>query len=424
VLEPQGTLFFILLVLAFAGLVTWLAMTRLVAVRVIAALLAFLPAAIFGIAVVNRYYDYYQTWGALFSDLGGSAGQSVPQLASASPLSGQAVGKQIAASADLTVAAQSGFLFTTTVTGPDSHLTRQVEVYLPPEYFQPAYKNARFPAVELLHGSPGMPSSWINVMNLIPIYLAGLRSGHATPAVLVLPDTDGGQWYSEQCLNFPNGPQDMTFVGREVPDWVSSSLRVMPPGPAWGIGGYSEGGYCAVNIGLQYASRFGYVGSLSGYFAPIGSVLPAGGKNRVVDPRPFQKYPKLARLNTPLDYIQQAPASVTIPYLWLAAGGSDIADLRAAELFREYALLRVPEVPILAVAGGHHTATVWRAALGPMLDWMTPKLTYQAGQLQTDARVKPPPRKGTHGKVRATVTGSGKQVAANQLSASPKPTHA
>ena len=79
-LGPQGTAFFILLVLAFAGLIVWLAVTKQVAFRVLAAFLAFIPAAVFGIAVVNKYYDYYQTWGALYSDLSGSGEQSVPQL--------------------------------------------------------------------------------------------------------------------------------------------------------------------------------------------------------------------------------------------------------------------------------------------------------------------------------------------------------
>jgi hypothetical protein len=59
VLEPQGTFFLFLLILAFGGLVTWLALARHVAIRVLAAFLAFPPAAVFGIAVVNKYYDYY-----------------------------------------------------------------------------------------------------------------------------------------------------------------------------------------------------------------------------------------------------------------------------------------------------------------------------------------------------------------------------
>ena len=72
-LGPQGTLFFLLLMVAFGGLLLWLALTKQIVFRVLAACLAFIPAMVFGIAAVNKYYDYYQTWGALFSDLSGQA---------------------------------------------------------------------------------------------------------------------------------------------------------------------------------------------------------------------------------------------------------------------------------------------------------------------------------------------------------------
>jgi hypothetical protein len=35
-------------------------------------------------------------------------------------------------------------------------------------------------------------------------------------------------------------------------------------------------------------------------------------------------------------------------------------------------------VPFLIVPGGGHQGSVWRAALGPMLAWMTPQLAVQA----------------------------------------------
>ncbi len=388
-LEPQGTLFFVLLVLAFAGLVTWLALSKLVAVRVLTALLAFIPAAVFGIAAVNKYFSYYQTWGALISDLTGSGAQSVPQLAEVAGAPGSAsIGAVITAAADNTVSEQTGYLFRTTVTSTTSHITRQVYVYLPPQYFQPAYRSTRFPAIELLHGSPGQPASWVNVMDVIPIYLGLLDTKLATPAVLVMPDTDGGMQYSLQCLNDPQGVQDMTFVGKEIPDWVIRNLRVMPPGPSWGIAGYSEGGYCAANIGLQYASRFGYAGALSGYFAPSNSQVPANGRaggTPVNVPNVFADYPKLALLNTPYKYVQKAPLGVQVPYFWLAAGGNDTWYLQQAEVFRQYAMMRVPDIPLMIVKGGGHSANVWRAALGPMLQWMTPKLTTSAAQVEETA---------------------------------------
>jgi len=375
VLEPQGTLFFLLLMVAFGGLLLWLVLTKQVVFRVLAACLAFIPAMVFGIAAVNKYYDYYQTWGALFSDLSGQA-QSIPHLAAASLKRGTAgaLEEQITSSSDAALDAQYGDLFSTTITGPRSHISRQVYIYLPPQYFEKAYASYRFPAIELLHGAPGEPSTWINVMNVIPIYLGLLTAHKAYPAVLVMPDTDGGLQYSLQCLNDPHGLQDMTFVGKEVPDWVTANLRVQKPGYTWGIAGYSEGGFCAANIGLQEATSFGYVGVESGYFAPSPSQVPLDGKpnGKPVDVNVFAHDPKLLAINTPQEYIKNIPLGITVPQFFLAAGAEDRGDVAAAEYFRQLLFLRVASVPpVDIVNGGGHQALVWRSALTPMLEWMT-----------------------------------------------------
>jgi enterochelin esterase-like enzyme len=379
VLEPQGTLFFLLLMLAFGGLVVWLALTRQVVFRVLAACLAFIPAMTFGIAAVNKYYDYYQTWDALFSDLSGQGVQSVPQVTAAG-VQGSSVSAAISMSSSTSVDAQTGYLFRTVVTGPSSRITREVYVYLPPQYFSKAYVHYRFPAIELLHGAPGEPQTWVNVMNVIPIYLQLMAAHQAAPAVLVMPDTDGGLRYSLQCLNDPHGQKDLTFVGREVPAWVAANLRVQRPGLLWGIAGYSEGGFCAANIGLRDASRFGYDGVLSGYFAPDKSQVPAGGKpgGRPRDVNVFAHDPRLALVNTPDKYVLKIPIGIEVPQFWLAAGAEDKADVQGAAFFRQLLLTRVADVPLMVVPGGGHQARVWRAALRPMLAWMTTQLAAEA----------------------------------------------
>ena len=40
-----------------------------------------------------------------------------------------------------------------------------------------------------------------------------------------------------------------------------------------GLAGYSEGGFCAANLGLQYGRVFSYAGVLSGYFRPYDNQL-------------------------------------------------------------------------------------------------------------------------------------------------------
>ena len=392
-LEPQGTLFFLLLLLSFGGLVVWLAITKQVVFRVLAAILAFIPAMAFGIAAVNKYYDYYQTWGALFSDISGQTGQTATQLSAAGLGKNDAtsISAQLAQTTNPTLDAQEGYLFRTVITGPKSHITREVYIYLPPQYFSETYAKYTFPAVELLHGSPGQPETWINVMDVIPIYLHLLATHKADPAVLVMPDTEGGLQYSLQCLNAPGGLQDMTFVGRDVPDWVTENLRVQRPGLKWGIAGYSEGAFCAANVALQEPYSYGYAGSLSGYFEYDASQVPLDNKpnGRPVDVNVYKNSPKLALLNTPEKYILHMPIGVPMPQFWLAAGSEDTQDVQQADTFQQLLLSREAQVPLTIIPGGGHQAKIWRAALGPMLQWMTTGLAYQ---VQHFAHAAPAPK--------------------------------
>jgi Putative esterase len=392
VLEPQGTFFFLLLMVAFAGLLVWMALTKQIVFRVLAACLAFIPAMVFGIAAVNKYYDYYQTWGALFTDLSGTSGSAAHISAASLRSTHGSVRTFIASSSNAALDGQIGYLFNTTVTGPRSHISRTVYVYLPPQYFWKSYANYRFPAIELLHGSPGKPTAWVGALDLIPIYQGLLASHQARPAVLVMPDTDGGYQYSLQCLNDPrpHGLQDMTWVGQEVPDWVAANLRVQPPGPSWGIAGYSEGGYCAANIALNYSGKFGFSGVLSGYFKPAYSQVPANGKPNGTPIHVFVYAHRahLAMLNTPEKYILNFPLAAGVPQFFIVAGAEDAADVRNAEYFRQELLTRNPDaLPVDIISGGGHQGSVWRKALTPLLTWMTREQAQYLKTTQADARL-------------------------------------
>ena len=77
---PQSAVFLLLLVAGF-GVAIWRAVvSRRVAFRILAGLLAFVPAMLFGVAVVNKYYDYYQTWGSVTADFNSQGISSVPQI--------------------------------------------------------------------------------------------------------------------------------------------------------------------------------------------------------------------------------------------------------------------------------------------------------------------------------------------------------
>ena len=312
--EPQGTGFFLLLMVIFAALLVWVAVARQVVFRVLAACLAFIPAMVFGIAAVNKFYDYYQTWDGMINDLTGQGASSIPKYAAGTG-SNKQFDKNIGRVTSLAEDAQVGYLFQSTITGPRSHLTRNVYIYLPPQYFRKAYAHYKFPVIELLHGSPGDPAAWIDVMGVIPTFLNLLVSHPKDAAVLVMPDTDGGKQYALQCLNDPGGIQDMTFVALDVPAAIARIARVQPQGRAWGLAGYSEGGYCTANIALQEPQRYGAAGVMSGYFAPTPSRVPLGGKpgGRPRRVNVFDRHPVLQLINTPREYITRVPINNMLP---------------------------------------------------------------------------------------------------------------
>jgi S-formylglutathione hydrolase FrmB len=177
-----------------------------------------------------------------------------------------------------------------------------------------------------------------------------------------------------QCLNQARGPQDATYLARDLPAVLSRIMRVQPPGPAWGIAGYSEGGFCAANLGLQYGPFFGYAGVLSGYFRPLGNRL--GSPPRPVSP--FGGNARLRRQNTPDDLVQSLPPGALISQFWLGAGAGSAQDVGDARIFDQLLQIRQPRVTLRLVPGGGHSMFTWRSLASPMLAWMTPRLTAEA----------------------------------------------
>jgi enterochelin esterase-like enzyme len=397
-MEPQSTGLFILLMTVFCALLVWVALAKQPVFRVLAACLAFIPAMLFGVVAVNKYYGYYQTWGSAVSDLSGQSLNTVPVLPRGVPT------QQLTAILDKVTAsktaAQLGETVRLSVTGSRSHIVRTVYVFLPPQYFQAAFRSRRFPAIELINGYPGEPQAWINVVGIIQAYETLLRDHRVQPVALVMPDPNGSPNVSLQCLNVVRGPQDATYLARDLPDYLSQTLRLQPSGPAWGIAGYSEGGYCAANLALLYTHRYGYAGVLSGYFVPSDDRL--GNPSRIVNP--FRGSVKLRRMNTPLDRVTGISLAVTIPQFWLGAGSSNHHDVNAARSFQQGVLTRQPDVVLDIERGGTHTMATWRALVPPLLEWMTPRLEQAAlhpQPVQVAGHAKVPSKSRVHAVISA-----------------------
>ena len=361
VFGPQGFVVFAVFVLLFAGALYWLVRVRHTALKVVAGAMAFPPAMMFGVALVNNFYGYYESWDDAWRDLTNQAPASVARV----PDLGKRLDQVLQEAVRKRQARKNGFAMQTTLSGPQSRISRQGVVYLPPQYFQKPYDGLRFPVIELIHGSPGTPGDYEGRLKISGMLRKLISAHKARPVVLVIPDANGGLDRSTQCLNTVRGEQDETYLSIDVPDDVASRLRVERPGPAWGIAGFSEGGFCAANLALRHPDRYGAAASLSGYFEPMHT-------NRVPRPvDPFGGSRTLREANSPLKVLAKALPPAPLPHFWVMSGNAAQSDMVQAQAFMDLVKQYQPGAPFLVIKGGQHNYVAWREAFPKMFEWAT-----------------------------------------------------
>jgi enterochelin esterase-like enzyme len=166
--------------------------------------------------------------------------------------------------------AQTGELLGVAINGAHTGIAVSGDyVYLPPQYFQPAYAHTKFPAVLALTGYPG--SSWSIVKRLkVPATAASLLAGKKIrPAVYVMMNASVAMPRDTECTNVPAGPQVETFFAQDVPMAIEHAFRVESGPGSWAAIGYSTGGFCAVKIAMMNPTQFSLVVSLAGYYQAL-----------------------------------------------------------------------------------------------------------------------------------------------------------
>jgi len=342
------------LLAVFAGCAVALTRTRALAFRLLAAAGALVASSAFGISLVNHYYDYYLSWSALGSDLAADNG------ASARPALIPVLHPQVDAHRPAPHPGRSGpgRVVTVPIPGTASGIVgRTALVWLPAQYDDPRYAAAHFPVLELLHGDPGEPRSWLTLDLTAVLDQQAARAAN-DPMVIVMPDVNGG-FHNQQCLNAPGGPQLDTYLARDIPAGLTAGLRIDPPGPHWAVGGLSSGGYCAARLALHYPHQFGAAAIMDGYFHPD---LARSLRQRLYGKGPVRPGDDPTRL------LASFPASEPLPAFWIMAGTANATQYHDAITFAT-AIARRQDLRFLTVIGGRHTPPAWRAALPDLLRW-------------------------------------------------------
>jgi S-formylglutathione hydrolase FrmB len=148
-------------------------------------------------------------------------------------------------------------------------------------------------------------SSWDRALG-VKAELDGLIDEGMMPAsIVVFIDTSGGPYPDSECANSTDGREWMArFIGETVPKYIDAVYRTITKPAARTLVGFSQGGYCAAILALDYPGVFGQAVSFSGYFhAGVGSAdawRPFGHSQKILD----QYSPTLVAARLPADVLR------------------------------------------------------------------------------------------------------------------------
>jgi S-formylglutathione hydrolase FrmB len=326
--------------------------------------------AAFAGATVNAHFDYFPTLGAL---LGRTAADQVSwhtlrlliEQADARALRG---GPSF--SAHVTGPAASGVpdhgvVVPLSIPGSVSHFPgRTGQVYLPPAWF--VSPRPHLPVIELLHGSPGSPADWTRGGGADVAADAYARAHHGFAPIIVMPDVNGGWWHDTECVNGPRGNAE-TYLTVDVRNEVVRLFGARPDGASWGIAGLSEGGSCALQMGLRHPHMFRVIGDFSGDDHPWVS----GGLQRLFWGTTPPQLMRAEEAYDPRALLSRwhgggAPAIV------FASGQSDRVRAKIANLLAEARRDHIEAT--LDIYPGGHSFWLWRHSFERALPWITARL--------------------------------------------------
>jgi S-formylglutathione hydrolase FrmB len=142
-------------------------------------------------------------------------------------------------------------------------------IYLPLAYL--ATPRPQLPVLVLLGGQPGDPRAWVDSGAIQAMMDGFANRHHGLAPVVVMPDDLGSEFANPLCLDSRLG-RVQTYLTVDVPNWITSHLQVRPPEQGWAVGGFSEGGTCAVQLSTQAPRLYPFFVDISGQKAPtLGS---------------------------------------------------------------------------------------------------------------------------------------------------------
>jgi enterochelin esterase-like enzyme len=205
-----------------------------------------------------------------------------------------------------------------------------IYIYLPPEW---AMRGQAVPVLLMLHGASGDHAEWATI-KLIDWADQLIAEGAIPPLLVALPQGDFGYWVD----HVDDGPRWGTYTVRDVVGYLDANLPTLQRPEARAIGGLSQGGHGALQLGFNHPEVFNIIGAHSPSLREDDGFLPWLGRGEEF----ARRNPLHLASTLPLGTLQRLT-------LWIDVGSEDTLWRPRAELLHQ----------VLAARGVPHAFHVW-----------------------------------------------------------------
>ncbi|GAA0689245.1 hypothetical protein GCM10010193_49320 [Kitasatospora atroaurantiaca] len=250
----------------------------------------------------------------------------------------------------------------TDLKGRLSGVDGEVLVWLPPQYNDPAYKDKKFPVVELLPGWPGSSSTWYGTLKVSEKLKPLMQNGQVTPFILISPRTLLlGNTVDTGCADVPGKVNADTWLSRDVPQMMFDNFRVDSSPDRWAVAGYSAGGHCAAKLAVEHPNRYRAGISLSGYNDPAQEPASLTAKD-----------PHLRDISNPLNILKSAAQPPKVALFMSGNKGDGYEGALAMK-----AAAKLPTTVTVQETVGAHDKTVWGPMVPEIFKWLSTVIPVQ-----------------------------------------------
>lgn len=315
--------------------------------------------AVFSTATgIDQAYGEYATIGSLFSQ-DSYREADLTGMAKRSDLISVTQWRQEAADGSISDIPAHGEVSKVNIPATTSHFeARQALVYLPPAALVTAKHKPALPVILMMSGQPGSPGR-VFAAGGIQTMMDDYAQHHGGLAPIVIAaDQLGDDSHNTLCVDSPVYGKALTYLTKDVVDWVKTNLPAARQAQDWAIAGFSQGATCSLQIGANHPNLFGTI-------IPTGSELkPTNGSESSMISRFFHSDRTAYEKQIPINAIRNhAPSNQT---LVIGAGEHDHESVRNVELI----------APVAQQEGMHVTAV---ESLGNAHDWHAVRDTLRYG---------------------------------------------